>query len=141
MKFPRNARIFKGRLDAAPLAAVFVLLGIFLLLSSMVYTPGVRLDLPPASDLPGTDRPSVAVAIDANGRLYFENQVVEELELKGKLVRAVTNSPQPLTLVVQADKNVTYDRLIKLTILARNAGISSAWLATLPRPNSVDGKP
>jgi hypothetical protein len=43
--------------------------------------------------------------------------------------------------VVQADKNVTYDRLIKLTILARDAGISSAWLATLPRPIPMDGKP
>ena len=140
MKFPRNARIFKGRLDAAPLATVFLLLGIFLLLASMVYTPGVRLELPLANDLPGTDKPSIAVAIDANGRLYFENQVVEELELRGKLVRAVMSSPQPLTLVVQADKNVTYDRLVKLTLLARDAGISSAWLATLPKPNSVDGK-
>jgi biopolymer transport protein ExbD len=141
MKFPRSARIFKGQLDAAPLATVFLLLGIFLLLASMVYTPGVRLDLPPANDLPGTDKPSIAVAIDANGRLYFENQVVEELELRGKLVRAVTNSLQPLTLVVQADKNVTYDRLMKLTLLARDSGISSAWLATLPRPIPMDGKP
>jgi biopolymer transport protein ExbD len=141
MKFQRNARIFKGQLDAAPFATVFFLLAIFLLLTLMVYTPGVRLDLPPADDLPGTDKPSVAVAIDTNGRLYFENQLVEEAELKGKLARAVTNSPQPLTLVVQAHKNVTYDRLISLTLLARDAGISSAWLATLPRAMPADSKP
>ena len=97
MKFQRNARIFTGRLDAAPFATVLFLLGIFLLLTSMVYTPGVRLDLPAANDLPGTDEPGVAVAIDSNGRLYFENQVVEEAELKQKLARAVTNSPQPLS--------------------------------------------
>jgi biopolymer transport protein ExbD len=141
MKFPRNARIFKGQLDAAPFATVFFLLAIFLFLTSMVYTPGVRLDLPPADDLPGTDKPSIAVAIDTNGRLYFENQIVEESELKGKLIRAVTNSPEPLTLVVQAHKNVTYERLISLTLLARDAGISSAWLATLPRARPVDSTP
>jgi biopolymer transport protein ExbD len=73
MKFPRNARIFRGQLDAAPFATVFFLLVIFLMLGSLVYTPGVRLNLPTGENLPGTDRPSVAVAMDANGRLYYEN--------------------------------------------------------------------
>jgi biopolymer transport protein ExbD len=141
MRFQRNSRIFTGRLDAAPFATVLFLLGMFLLLTSMVYTPGVRIDLPSANDLPGTDKPSVTVAIDTNGRLFFENQVVEEAELRQKLARAVTNSAQPLTLVVQADKNVTHDKFIRLTMLARDAGISSAWLATLPRAMSAGGKP
>jgi biopolymer transport protein ExbD len=141
MKFPRNARIFKGRLDAAPFATVFFLLAIFLLLASLVYTPGVRLDLPVANDLPGTDKPTVAVAIDANGRLYFENQLVEEAALREKLSLAATNSLEPLALVVEADKAVTYERLVKVTLLARDAGISSAWLATLPRTSPSARKP
>jgi hypothetical protein len=41
MKFPRNARIFRGQLDAAPFAIVFSCLLLFLLLSSLLYTPGV----------------------------------------------------------------------------------------------------
>src|SRR5512138_2187267 len=76
MKFPRNARIFRGQLDAAPLALVFFLLVIFLMLGSLVYTPGVRLQLPVTEGLPGMDRPSVSVAIDASGRVYYQNQVV-----------------------------------------------------------------
>jgi len=78
MKFPRNARIFRGQLDAAPFAAVLFLLVIFLMLGSLVYTPGVPLQLPVANDLPGTDKPTIAVAIDGNGRLFFENQGIEE---------------------------------------------------------------
>ncbi len=133
MKFPRNARIFRGHLDAAPFAAVFFLLVIFIMLGSFVYTPGVRLQLPVADDLPGTDKPTSAVAIDANGRLYFENRWVDEDQLKVRLALAQKNSPQPLTLLVQADKAVTYEKLVRLTALAREAGISEAWLATLPR--------
>jgi len=133
MKFPRNARIFRSHLDAAPFAAVFFLLAIFLMLGSLVYTPGVRLQLPVANDLPGTDKPTVAVAIDANGRLYFDNQWIEENQLKQRLARAAKNSVQPLTLLVQADKAVSYEKLIRLTMLAREAGIGEAWLATLPR--------
>src|SRR5579863_7519749 len=107
MKFPRNARIFRGQLDAAPFATVFFLLVIFLMLGSLTYTPGVRIQLPMADDLPGTDKPTVSVGIDPNGRLYYQNQWIEEPELVLRLRTAVSKSPEPLTLVVQADKAVT----------------------------------
>lgn len=133
MKFPRNARIFRGQLDAAPFAAVLFLLVIFLMLSSLVYTPGVRLQLPVADNLPGTDKPTVSVAIDPSGRLYYENQIIERSQLQARLRAAADASPEPLTLIVQADQAVSYRMLIDLTMLARDAGISEAWLATLPR--------
>lgn len=136
MKFPRNARIFRGPLDVAPFAAVFFLLIIFLMITSLVYTPGVRLEIPSADDLPGIAGPSVSVAIDGNGRLYFENQWIEENELKTRLRSAVTNSKEPLTLVVQPDKGVTYEMLVRLALVARDAGIAQALLATLPSLSS-----
>src|SRR5512138_2901778 len=112
MKFPRNARIFRGQLDAAPLALVFFLLVIFLMLGSLVYTPGVRLQLPVTDGLPGMDRPSVSVAIDAKGRLYYQNQPVDGDALRERLKDAAANSSEPLTLVIQADKDVTYEMLV-----------------------------
>lgn len=133
MKFPRNARIIRGQLEVAPFAAVFFLLVLFLLAGSLVYTPGVRIQLPTANDLPGTDKPSVSVALDGNGRLYFENQLIEDNELKNRLTRAVKSSNEKLTLVVQADKAASYEQIVHLTLLARDAGISEALLATLPR--------
>jgi len=137
MKFPRNARIFRGQLDAAPFAAVLFLLVIFLMLGSLIYTPGVPLQLPVANDLPGTDKLTVSVAIDGNGRLYFEDQRIEETQLRNRLRQAVKDAPEPLTLLVLADKAVNYEMLIRLTLLARDAGVAQAWLATLPRPSAV----
>ena len=134
MKFPRNARIFRGQLDAAPFATVLFLLVIFLMLGSLTYTPGVRIRLPMSKDLPGTDKPTVSVAIDASGRLYFQNQWVEESDLVGRLKGAVAASSEPLTLVVQADKSVTEEMLLRLTLLANEAGISEALLATRQSP-------
>jgi biopolymer transport protein ExbD len=136
MKFPRNARIFRGQLDAAPFAAVFFLLVIFLLLGSLVYTPGVRLELPAADNLPGTDKWTVAVAIDANGRWYFENEVIEEGRLRGRLSELVGVSAEPPTLVVLADKAVTTEMVVRLSMLARGVGITNGLLATLSRPLS-----
>lgn len=133
MKFPRNARILRGQLDIAPFACVFCLLIIFLVLSSLLYTPGVRLELPSAAaDLPGVDNPGVKVAIDRSGQLYYENQLIEEQALSSKLRQMAKSSPSPLTFIVLADKAVSYDRLVRLTMLAYDAGFANAWLATLP---------
>ena len=133
MKFPRNARLLRSTLDVAPFAVVFFLLIIFLTLAALLPTPGLSLHLPVAGDLPGTDQPTVAVAIDANGRLFFANQIVTETELKSHLAAAMKNSHAPLTLMVQADQAVTYGQLVHLTMLAHNAGINNVLLATLPR--------
>lgn len=133
MKFPRNARIYHGQFDVAPYAGVFFLLALFMLLGSLVYTPGVQIHLPMAADLPGTDRPLIAVAVDANGRFYFDNQLISTPRLKTRLAAAVKMTPGPLTLLVQADKKVDYETLIQLSLLARDVGIQDAMLATLPQ--------
>lgn len=132
MKFPRNARIFRGQLDVAPFAIVFLLLVLFMMLSSLIYTPGVQLQLPVADDLPGTDKPPLSVAVDKDGRLYFENQRIEENDLKVRLRGVATNSAEPLVVLVHADEAVALKTLVHLELLLRDAGISEARLATLP---------
>jgi biopolymer transport protein ExbD len=142
MKFPRNARILRSQFDAAPFAAVLFLLVMLLMLGALMPTPGVRLQLPAASGLPGVDRPTVAVAVDANGHFYFANlMVTNEMQLSNSLHRAVAGARQPLTLVVHADKAVTYEQLVHLTLLARDAGITNALLATLPRLGVAPAQP
>ena len=75
MRFPRHARIFRGQLDAAPFAGVFFLVLIFITLNSpLVFTPGVRVELPEADGLPGVANPAAVVVVDRSGQYYLENQ-------------------------------------------------------------------
>ena len=142
MKFPRNARIFRGHFHAAPFAAVLFLLVIFVQLGSLVYTPGVHIQLPVADGFIGTEKIPVRVAIDASGRYYFDNYSIDENELRVRLRKVVVETAEPLALVVQADKAVTQEMLTRLTSIAQQAGFSEAVFATLPRalatPNSKD---
>jgi biopolymer transport protein ExbD len=136
MKFPRNSKNLRGQFDVAPFAAVLFLLVIFLMLGALLPVQGLRVRLQPpiADNLPGTDKPTIAMAVDSNGRFYFANQIVgSEAELKSDFSNAVANSHEPLTLVIHADQSVTYSNLLSLTLLARDAGIQNALLATLPR--------
>jgi biopolymer transport protein ExbD len=141
MKFPRHYRLLRGPFDMVPFAAVLFLLVIFLMLGGLLPTTGLPLQLPVADDLPGLDKPTVAVAVDADGRLYFANQIVTVDKLKTVLKAAAHKSREPLTLVIHADRAVTYEQLVRLALLAREANIQNALLATLPGGSRIPAGP
>ena len=76
--------------------------------------------------------PTLAVAMDKGGCLYFRNQQIERGALESRLSEAARENPG-LTLVVQADKEVKNEDLVGLAALARRAGVQELLLATLPR--------
>lgn len=134
MKFPRNAKIFRGQLDVTPFAGVLFCLVLFLLLASLVYTPGVVIQLPTSTaGVSGVDGPTVAVAVDAANQFYFANEPIPSTNLLARLRVEVRKSPQPLTLVIEADKNVTLETLVRISDIATAAGISQVLQQTRPR--------
>jgi biopolymer transport protein ExbD len=138
MKFPRNAKIFRGQLEAAPFAGVLFLLVLFLLLNSnLVFRPGIRIQLPEDLDrpVPGVAGPLAVVSMDKNGRLFFESQVIQEPELAARL-RAEVNRHKDLTLVIQADKAVQVEAFYRVNKLAVSAGVRNVLLPSRPAPNA-----
>ncbi len=134
MKFPRNARIFRGQLDAAPFVSVFFLLVIFVLLGSMTYTPGVRIELPKGAALSGVEGPALAVAVDATGRFYFKNRLTDATNLVSRLQAAVRDFPESPALIVHADRNTRRESLDELASIAQQAGIRELLLAAASEP-------
>jgi biopolymer transport protein ExbD len=144
MKFPRTAKILRSHFDVAPFAAVFFLLLIFLMLGGLMPIAGLPLNAlqpPVAGNLPGPDNPTVAVAVDADTNLYFENQMVSERVLITGLIVATNTARAPLTLVIHADQSVPYATLVHLSVLARDHGITNILLATLPPVEVPSAKP
>ncbi len=133
MKFPRNARIFRGQLDASPFVGVLFLVAIFLLLnSSLVFVPGVAIKLPEAADLPGVIGPTFTVVVDSNRHFYFRSQIIKEGDLQVELRKAALETKERRTLMLVADKTVSVDTLVQLAELARAAGLKDAILVTRP---------
>lgn len=133
MRFPRNVERICRPLDVAPFAGVFFLLLIFLSLNTaLISTPGLRVSLPQGPELAGLAGPLKEVVVDAMGNLYYDKQIRTEADLKACLREAVQAAGDPLTLVVRADQAVRYDTLVRLGLLAREAGIHEVLLATQP---------
>lgn len=144
MKFGRNVRMSRTQMDMAPFASVFFLILIFIFLRALVYTPGVRIELPVSSspgELPGITGPTVAVAIDGRGQLYFENQAKTESELSSWLLAKVKKSPEPVTLVLFQDKSVPAERSTHVMELASKAGITNGVIALRWRDSTRQRNP
>jgi biopolymer transport protein ExbD len=135
MRLPRNVRIIRAQFDVAAFVSVLFLLVLFVILhSNFVFTPGMPIQLPEAGGLSGTTNQTVTVAVDGQGQFYFENQLASESTLKNRLAGVVAQAQEPITLVIQADRSVTYDVLMRLGLLAREAGLREALLAVRPHP-------
>jgi biopolymer transport protein ExbD len=124
MRFPHNAKIFRGQFDAAPYVGVFFLLVIFLLAhSAMVFVPGVPIDLPVGANLPGIEKPIAVIAVGADGTFYFENQMCDEKRLRERLKATVERSREPITLVTRIHRAAASEVFARLAMIARDVGI------------------
>jgi len=136
MRFPRQVRAFRGTFDFAPFAGVFFIMVIFVVLqSSVVYQPGVEIDIPVIKDQAGVEGPVLVAALDSSGQIYFDNQITSEKALLSSLRSELKRLGRPATFVIQADRSVEYAKIVRLSTLAQEAGIKRALLAT--RPNAV----
>jgi biopolymer transport protein ExbD len=143
MKLPRNVKIFRGQLDTAPFASVLFLMVIFMALNSkLVFSPGVRIELPAAGRvLSGSTNAAVAVAVDAANQFYYEHQAIDRTQLTNQLRQAVLRAREPLTLEIQADRDSKVETAYWLMSIAGTLGFKDAlWVnATQPLPPVVNG--
>lgn len=143
MKYPRNAKIFRGQLDAAPFAGMLFVLLIFLWISSkLALTPGVRIDLPSVTDpVPGIGMDTVAVAVDSGGNFYFEGRFITEEDLRLKLKQRLSESTEPLVLEVQPDRSGKLEAAVQLLNSAHALGFKQALIRVRPPmlPIPADG--
>ena len=144
-----TARVYAGRLDPVPLInVVFLLLIFFLISSSLVFQPGIPVDLPPAVNPNMNVTDTLLVTINRNGVLYFNDKRVEWAELERELrelvldskVAAANRAGTRITgfgdktvrnpaLILRADRNVPYDRIMQVISLARSLNLG-VYMAT-----------
>ena len=107
-----NIRPFHGRLDFAPFVGVlFLMLPLLLFHTSMVFKPGIEVDinLPVSSQRTGVGDPSLAVPVDANGILYFRGQTLRDQVFSLSVSEAEENLPLSELLINRApdlDSNI-----------------------------------
>jgi biopolymer transport protein ExbD len=116
------------QIDIAPLIdIVFQLLIFFMLTSSFIMQPGIKVNLPKAVTSEVVKLENIELLITGENVTYLNGRVVSMQELKALLKQAAKREQ---TILIQADKRASLGRVVEIWDLARDLGISQINIAT-----------
>jgi biopolymer transport protein ExbD len=135
MKFKRHIEIEKGlkQIDIAPLIdVVFLLIIFFMLTSSFVLQPGIKVKLPRAVTSEVIGQESVSITVSAENVIYLFDKVVTLKELKKNLENLKVKK---IPILIKADRRASLGRVVEIWDLCRQLGIEGVNIATYQEEN------
>ncbi|RJP28213.1 MAG: biopolymer transporter ExbD [Candidatus Omnitrophota bacterium] len=130
MKFKRHMELEHGlrQIDIAPLIdVVFQLLIFFMLTSSFIMQPGIKVSLPKAVTSEVVKHENIEIIISSENITYFNGNVVNTGELK-KLIKQA--SKRNNSVLIKADKRASLGRVVEIWDLCRDSGVAQINIAT-----------
>jgi biopolymer transport protein TolR len=113
---------------------VLVLLIIFMVTTPLILQSGIKVKLPQVQIAEVEENRNISITIDANGVAYVEGKAYALDALEKELVARVTNRPDSL-IVLNADRDVKYDFVVRVLDIARQSGATKYALSTeIKRP-------
>jgi biopolymer transport protein ExbD len=124
-------------INTTPLVDVMLVLLIIFLVTIPVIVKTVQVQLPNARNIATITKPeNIVIAVDKDENIYFNNQPVEQSELKDKFedaLRRAISSGRPLPEVhIRADKEVRFQAVGRVVLACQIAGIQKVGFLTEP---------
>lgn len=128
---------FKRRLAEAPrvdltpmIDVVFLLLIFFMISTTFVEKPGLKIDLPESSAQQlKQDEKEVQLYLTAGGEIYYERQLITLSQLSERLA-GLGPVAAKMTFLLMADQDALHGKVIQLMDLAKTAGFGKLAIAT-----------
>ena len=128
--FGRNGDKRGADVEMAPLIdMVFILLIFFMVTTSFVRESGVEVDRPQSSFAESVQSGFLPVGIDAEGGVHVAGQVIPADSVRG--IRDALDAAGQTRVLVQADKKVTTELLLKVLDTCKLAGASQVDVAAI----------
>ncbi len=129
MIFKKHLKMERGSLttiDIAPLVdVVFLLIIFFMLTSSFVFQPGIKVNLPKAITSEVLGQESTIVTVTGENLVYCNGKLVTTKQLEAEL-KANTDKP----LLIKADRKSAVGRIVEVWDICRSLGIGQVNIAT-----------
>jgi biopolymer transport protein ExbD len=117
-----------------PLIDVMLVLLIIFMVAAPMLTTGVDVNLPESRTGKNLQSEALVVTLERDGRIQFQQEFVQEGALKARLrARAAENRKRPV--LVRADQNIPYGRVITVVDAIREAGFTQVGFVTQALPN------
>ncbi len=132
MQFRKHLELERGQkeINITPLVdMVFLLLIFFMLTSSFIVTPGIKVNLPKAVSAEAVKEENFNVTVNNDNLIYVEGSPVTRRELSERLEKMIREDRQQPVLI-KADKEVRLGSVVEVWDICRKAGISQVNIAT-----------
>ena len=130
MRFKRHVKLERTlrTIDIAPLIdVVFLLLIFFMLTSSFIFQPGIKVNLPRAITSDMLSEENAVITITAESLIYYNRRLVTIKELTATL-KAIASAHRPV--LIKADRKASLGRIVEVWDICRQEGISRVNIAT-----------
>lgn len=122
-----------SEINTTPLVDVMLVLLVIFIITAPLISNTVRLQLPVADAESSAVAPqTLRLALDAQGQLYWNDELIQDEDLKRRLAEAAGLTPQP-EVHLRADRDTRYQRLAELMAEVQRAGIERMGFVTEPR--------
>jgi len=125
-----------AEINVTPMVDVMLVLLVIFIITAPLFTHAVKLELPTASSAPAPEKPeSITLAINAEGKLFWNNTAVTMDELGARFTTAAQKTPQP-ELQLRADKSTRYEVIAQVMSSAQTNGMTKIGFVTNPKDAS-----
>ena len=119
----------------AMIDVVFLLLLFFVLSSTFVLQPGIKVKFPSTVTTERPARKDLVLIIARDKRIFLNNELVKFNSLWGRLVEEL-KFQQEAALVLRADRDVAHGFVVRVMDVAKQAGAERIAIATSPLDRS-----
>jgi biopolymer transport protein TolR len=117
-------------INMTPLIDVMLVLLVIFIITAPLMTSSLKLDLPKTDSATPTSAPAfIALAIDADGKLYLGDEPLARDALAQRVAMAAKSNPQ-LEVQLRADQKVPYGNVAELIALIQKAGLNRIGFVT-----------
>lgn len=127
-------------INVTPMVDVMLVLLVIFIITAPMFTHAVKLELPRARSAAAEQLPAtVSIAIDAAGKVFWNNDPVDQAALEARLAQAAGRAPQP-ELQLRADKETRYETVAQVMAAAQSHGLTRLGFVTDPNQESAHGQ-
>ena len=108
---------------------LFLLLIFFMVSSTFLEQPGMKLELPKAKSAEVTRLENLVIYVSADSEIIFNDRPVN-IDSLGIILRNIVPKTEGKTLILKADEKVQHGLVIKIMDIAKQAGLKKLVVGT-----------
>ncbi|WP_292935668.1 biopolymer transporter ExbD [Noviherbaspirillum sp.] len=117
-------------INVTPMVDVMLVLLVIFIITAPLFTHAIKLDLPSAQSAAAPEKPeTISLSINAEGKIFWNNDAIEQKDLGPKFAEAAQKNPQP-ELQLRADKSTRYETIAQVMSAAQTSGMTKMGFVT-----------